>query len=458
MEQSGDAGKWNAGSFSAGDTVVVGLSGGADSVALTHWLQFGCPVRPLHVAACHVNHGLRGEESERDEAFVRSLCEQWDIPLFVRRADIRTLAKEQSLGLEECGRFCRYAFFEETADRLQSQSAQTWIATAHTQSDNAETVLFRLTRGTALKGLCGIPPVRGRIVRPMLNLSRADVEAYCIQHNLRYVTDSSNLTTDYARNKIRHQVLPVLREINSGAEHNIAGTIAVLAQEQDFLEQQAAQAYERVRGSNGLLLSPLTAEHPAMQSRVLVRFLQENALPVSQKKVQELLRLVQTGAGQINLCRDRFVRIRENRLEVGNALPFSPKKWPDSGKTLPCDGIFESATGKRYKIQTLETTVSETFNKIYKNLFDISIDCGKICGSAVIRQRLPGDRVKLRTAAHTKSLKKLFQEHHIPPEQRQARFVLSDDEGILAVEGLGTALRVCCDASTRRCLQLTEIE
>lgn len=164
-----------------GDRVVAGISGGADSVALLHCLAKGLPQYRLKLVACHVNHRLRGAESDRDEAFVRSLCSQYEIPCHVLSEDVAALAKERGTGIEECGRELRYRFFRETA---AGYGEGTKIATAHTLSDQAETVLFRLARGTGLRGLCGIPPMRGAVVRPLLDVTRKEVERYCAENGL----------------------------------------------------------------------------------------------------------------------------------------------------------------------------------------------------------------------------------------------------------------------------------
>ena len=165
--------------FSSGQKVVVGLSGGADSVALTHFLHFGMGIDTM---ACHLNHCLRGEESERDLNFVRRLCEEWEIPLFWKAEDIKNKAAVEKLSLEVAGRQERYRFFEEIRCREGAHK----IATAHTLSDSVETMLFSLARGTAHKGLCGIPPVRGVVVRPLIYCTREEVESYCQDNGLSF--------------------------------------------------------------------------------------------------------------------------------------------------------------------------------------------------------------------------------------------------------------------------------
>ena len=182
-----------------GDSVIVALSGGADSVALLNVICSFKEKYNLKIYAAHLNHGIRGEEAERDENFCKILCDKLNIELFTKRINIRQLAKVQKISEELCGRNERYSFFENLSRRLNAK-----IATAHTASDNAETVLFNLARGSSLGGISGILPVRDNIIRPLIYVTRAEVEQYCKENNLDYVTDSTNLTDDYTRNHIRH--------------------------------------------------------------------------------------------------------------------------------------------------------------------------------------------------------------------------------------------------------------
>ena len=194
-----------------GENVLVALSGGADSTALLLSLrELGYPVR-----AFHLNHCLRGAESDRDEAFCRRLCEKLGVELTVERVDIAAAAGDSAV--EETARRIRYARLEHAAHGAQ-------IAVAHNADDNLETVLFHLVRGSGAKGVSGIPPVRGAVIRPLLFAERREIEAFLRENGQDYVTDSSNLSDDYTRNRLRHSVLPVLRGINEQAAQAGQGT------------------------------------------------------------------------------------------------------------------------------------------------------------------------------------------------------------------------------------------
>ena len=184
-----------------GDSVVCAVSGGADSMALLMAMYVLKEKLGISLSAAHFNHRLRGEESDRDEAFVRDFCDRLDIPLFVGSGAVSAGPK----GLEAAAREARYAFFANLDGK---------VATAHTADDNAETVLMHLVRGTGLKGLGGIMPVNGKYIRPMLNVTRAQAEAFLEEYHVSYVEDSSNAGDDFLRNRLRHHVMPLLKQEN----------------------------------------------------------------------------------------------------------------------------------------------------------------------------------------------------------------------------------------------------
>ena len=248
--------------------VVVGFSGGADSTALAHWLAG--QVDPARLLLAHVNHRLRGEESERDEAAARAFAQERGLRLAVFRAEVADLARERGLGLEACGRQVRYDFFENLAAGEGDR-----ILTAHTADDNAETVLLHLCRGAGLDGLCGIPPRRGKILRPLLGVTRGEIEAYCAAHGLLYVTDSSNASPAFARNRVRQEVLPLLEALNPQAALAINRAAGLLRRDRDCLEDLAARLLETARDGEALAAPPLREAPGALRDRALKRWLEE---------------------------------------------------------------------------------------------------------------------------------------------------------------------------------------
>ncbi|MBQ2387863.1 MAG: tRNA lysidine(34) synthetase TilS [Clostridia bacterium] len=225
-----------------GDRVTVALSGGADSTALLYGLLALREKFDLTVTAAHVNHMLRGEESDRDERFVRDLCEKLGVALSVGKFDIPALRKKGESG-EECARRVRYAFLAEVADGK--------IATAHTADDNAETVLFNLIRGAGITGACGIPVKRDNIIRPLILCSRKDIENYCEKNGISFVTDSSNLTDDYTRNRIRHKIIPEMKEINPSLCDGVSRFSETLRDADELILSLAERAIKSAKKADG---------------------------------------------------------------------------------------------------------------------------------------------------------------------------------------------------------------
>ena len=241
-----------------GDRIVCAVSGGADSVALLFGLYLLQEKLQFTLSAAHFNHQLRGEESDRDERFVRTLCDRYDIPLSVGTAPVKPGDK----GLEAAAREARYAFFHTLPGK---------IATAHTANDNAETVLLHLVRGTGLGGLGGINPVNGKIIRPMLSVTRQEVLCFLQEYCLQFITDSSNDTDLFLRNRLRHHVMPLLEGENPRLAENLSAMALQLRQDEAFLQQSAAER-------NTLEICALRKMAPALRVRVLEAFLKENGV------------------------------------------------------------------------------------------------------------------------------------------------------------------------------------
>lgn len=422
--------------FSEGDRIVVGVSGGADSMALLHALRH-CG-KPLHLVAAHLNHCLRGEESERDEQFVVGYCKEHGIPCEIRQIDVAAAAKKSGQSLELCGRELRYAFFEELCGE------QGFIATAHTLSDRAETLLFNLARGSSPAGLCSIPAQRGRIVRPLSPFTRGEIEAYCKEYRVPYQIDSSNLSDDYARNRIRRHAVPALVSVNCRFERHAAALMDSLAQDQNYLEQQASAAYKRAERDGRLDARQVARLHPAIQGRVLRLFLESHQIEVSAALVARLVQLCRDGAGRQSVPGNRLVQLRKGFLEIVVPLdrpPYFEYLWDHSEQ---CDlGGFRIIYCNRQKYKM--------FTKVYKNFFIYILDYDRIFGNVKIRQRLPQDCLSLPRRG-TKSLKKWYNECGVPEQKRWELGVFCDDEGVLGAEGIGVDRRAAAGEQTQHYL------
>ncbi|GFO56289.1 tRNA(Ile)-lysidine synthase [Geomonas sp. Red276] len=227
--------------FSPGETVIVAVSGGADSVALLDILVH-LEIERLTLVVAHLNHSLRGEASDGDEAFVASLATRYRLPFVSRRVDVSALARERKLSLEDAGRAARYAFFEEIANAHEADA----IALAHHQDDQAETVLIRLLRGSGGAGLSAMSPVRGKLRRPLLKVSRQELENYLKLRGLSWRTDESNADTAILRNSIRHDLIPQLKRYNPKVSERLAATAEILSGDEELLEQVTRAAFTRL--------------------------------------------------------------------------------------------------------------------------------------------------------------------------------------------------------------------
>ena len=374
---------------SSGETVICAVSGGADSMALLWALYLLKEEWNLTLSAAHFNHRLRGEESDRDEAFVREFCEGYGIPLHLGSGEIHPGKK----GLEAAARDARYAFLRTLPGK---------IATAHTADDNAETVLMHLVRGTGLKGLGGISPQNGPIIRPMLNATRADVEAFLDEYAVDYIHDSSNSTDAFLRNRLRHHVIPLLKEENPRLAENLSAMALRLRQDEQALSELAC--FEGQPDVNRL-----RAMAPAVRARALERFLKESGVKEPEAP----------------------------HISLAEALVFSDN--PSARADFP-GGI---TIGRNYDILEVVPEKTElccpfTLSPATEIRNTAEVFTVQPVGNVYIRSRQSGDAIRL--PGGTKSIKKLFIDRKIPASRRPSIPILCDELGILGIPGIGVNL------------------
>ena len=387
------------GLISPGDRVICAVSGGADSVALLFAMYLLRERLDITLEAAHFNHRLRGEESDADEAFVKELCGRYDIPLHLGSGRILPGKK----GLEAAAREARYAFLRSLPGK---------IATAHTADDNAETVLLHLVRGTGLKGLGGISPMNGNVIRPMLTVTRREVEAFLSEYALPHREDSTNATDLFLRNRIRRNVMPLLLQENPSLAENLSDMALGLREDEDYLSQMAGETLPGV--------TELREMHPALRARALERFLKENGVSEPEKRhiaLLEQLVFSDKPSARADLPGGITVARRYDTLVVlGEAQPLSERVLEGSLE-LP-------ELGLRVVCAEADTIVNtpDTFTVVPE-------------GRIVVRSRLPGDRIRL--SGGTKSLKKLFIDRKIPASERLRIPIIADEAGVLGVWGIG---------------------
>ena len=402
-----------------GAHVLCAVSGGADSMCLLHLLKSLEDERNIRVTAAHFEHGLRGEESLRDMAFVEDWCRAQGIPCVTGRGDTRAYAAEHHLGLEEAARELRYAFLERTAEALGCDR----VATAHTADDNAETLLMNLIRGCGGRGLTGIPPRRGSVVRPLLETERAEIEAYLAAHGVPHVEDGSNDSPAFRRNRIRREVLPLLREMNPALSGAFGRTAALLRRDEDYLCGLAAEWLEQNYDGESLPLSALRALHPALASRALRALCPES---LSAAQTEAVLRFAEgTELGWLDLPGLRLRR-EQGRLFFGGDSAeetFAPRTLVQGGTTeLPELGL---------RVRAEKNTAPAT--EIHSPFKPFCLSYEKIKGDIVVTARRPGDRMRPLGRGLSKSLKSLFLEAGMSRRERNRALVFRDEGGILAV-------------------------
>lgn len=423
--------------LSDGESVVVGLSGGADSIMLIHFLKTQLKLR---VYACHINHMLRGEESDRDKAFVLKFCSEQGIELYSEDVDVTEYASRNGVSIEEAGREIRYTVFEKARVHFGADK----IATAHSLSDNAETLLLNLSRGCGLNGLCSIPAVRGVIIRPLLYLSRQEIEQYCLDHSLCYVIDSTNLESVYTRNKIRLEVIPKLTAVNPQFVHSVSKTISTLTCENEYMSEVTERAYEDALRSDGSLsIDKLCEQHIAIRHRMLYKFLDQNNIPRSSDLITRLNHIVECDKGKISVKSNIFVEVKKHTLQISdntNILDYFE---------YPLElGEFVDDVGECYTIKLCDSEETQTLKKIYRKLLYICCDYDKIIGKIFIRQRKSGDKITF-LGRGTKSIKKLFIDDKLTAAAKSQTLVFADDEGAFALMGYGEDVRVKADETTK---------
>ena len=391
-----------------GDRIVCAVSGGADSMALLWAMYLLQEKLQIQVAAAHVNHGLRGEESDGEEAFVREFCEGFNIPFYSQKVQVQPGKK----GLEAAAREARYAY-------LQSLPGK--IATAHTANDNAETVLMHMVRGTGLKGLGAISPVKQGVIRPMLMVTREEVLAFLEEYHIRYVTDSSNASDQFLRNRLRHHVMPLLEQENPRLAEDLSAMAMALREDEKELEQlsQPISDVDALKNMSG-----------AQRSRCLLAFLKACHVPEPERQhvaLAESLVYSDNPSARANFPGGIIIGREYGRLTV-----LSENRGVATS-LLSCPGELT--------IDDLQLRIVCSQNGNTSNGFAV-----KPHGQIVVRSRQAGDSIRL--AGGTKSLKKLFIDRKIPASQREMIPVIADDQGVLGLYGIGPNLdRIVTDGT-----------
>ncbi len=442
-----------AGLFAQGQRVAAAVSGGADSMALLRILLALAGRLGVEVSACHVNHKLRGAAADADEAFVRAACARLGVPLTVCRAGEEGLP--DASGGEAGARALRYACFA----RLHGAGIDR-IATAHTVTDQAETLLFRLARGTGLHGAGGIRPARDFYVRPLLCLTRAEVEVYCRAAGQEWVTDETNLSDVYARNRLRHDALPALRQANAGAERNLARFCEKAARADAYFARAAGALLAGAAEGPGVwALEPLQKADPLVLEAAAHALVAPHRDP-EERYIRLVCRMVRQGSGAVQLRPDVRLRAGQGRLRretppPEGAAPLEASSFrPEKRTEYPLGG------GKILRARVEKGSFQEKTQVVHKKDLKNVADYARITmlhPALTLRSRLPGDTYRPAGRGVTKPLRKWMNEQAIPPAERDRLPLLADGSEVVWVCGAGFAEGLAPDGETGLALRL-EIE
>lgn len=410
-----------------GSKIVVGVSGGADSIALLHLLKRFASDQKWNITAVHVHHGLRGIEADRDKDFVEEICQTWGIPCKVVYFDVEMEAQKRGLGTEETGRLLRYETFEK-------ERTGGMIAVAHNRNDQSETILMRLCRGAGATGLAGIRPVRDHIIRPLLFCTRKEIESYCEEHGLSYCQDSTNFENIYTRNQIRNQILPLLEEIYPKAMEHIAKTAEILSEEENYLQGQADELFLKAVDnlSNDVVtldVKSLLESHRVMRKRIFSIAFEKLGAKKDMGAIHlELLDglLEQESGKSLNLPNKLVAQKNYGSLQIkkinSDTKGFSYALEVDNEIFIPEAKIFvRTWLSTEKKVENSQDSCTKVFD------YD-KIGCVLFC-----RTRQKGDSLAIRNGR--KKLKDFMIDEKIPREERDMVPLIAADGEILWVVG-----------------------
>ena len=433
--------------------VLIGYSGGADSSALLSVLKKYCDERGIYLAALHVHHGIRDAEADRDAEFCRMQCQKLDVPFILESADIPALAKKSGRGLEETARAFRYEVFERIVRQNKRLSC---VATAHNADDNAETVLFNLARGSGSTGLCGIPPIRIsggiKIVRPLLFSSKSEIMDYCCENGIEYIFDSTNSDTTYTRNYIRHEIMPLMAELNPAFLQKVGQMTSSVRADCAFIDRFADVFYSEHCKNGEIDAAVLANADVAVANRVIAKmFAQYSDGMLENVHREAIMTLVRSAAEGSSADVGGRVRaeIKNGRLRFTN-----------EAHSVPSDFLYELKIGaNRFENPDFAVMVippggfskdlqkdNETLKNIYKLSIHTMVNSDKINHALTVRKRRSGDSYVF--GGMTRKLKKLFNDRALSADERQSIPIFCDSDGIIWVPGFRVADRVKPDGDT----------
>jgi tRNA(Ile)-lysidine synthase len=422
--------------FEPGATLIIGLSGGADSTALLDLLAT-LPAFPLRLVAAHLNHCLRGADSDADEQFCRELAAGYEIPFESRRVDVKAVAAAGSLNLEDAGRRARISFFDELLVTRQAAA----VVLAHHADDQAETLLMRLLRGSGMSGLAGMPWRNGRgYIRPMLDISRVDIEAYLAERHLNWREDTSNLDITFLRNRIRHELLPLLERYNPAVRNALATTAGILSEEDALLDAMTKRVAEQICSFSEIDATcniTFLKSHPLALQRRLIRLmlsrLAGNLEYITHRHLENILKMVTAARPNLrtNLPQG-LVAIKEYNTLVIKALDETELETAEI--TIPGPGSYKLPGGARVRIEISPPPVNPAGNPA-----TVFFDSDQMPFPWHVRTFRPGDRIQPLGMSGRKKVKDIFINEKIPLARRALTPLVFCGGELIWIVGLRTS-------------------
>ena len=424
-----------------GDGVVLGLSGGPDSVCLFFVLLELRQEYDLNIVAVHVNHMIRGKDADEDQEYVENLCKTYNIPIRSVNIDIPKLAEISGRSLEEEARLARYEQFEHVANEMENQGCdRVRIAIAHNANDNAETVLFHMARGCGLDGVCGIAPVRGRIIRPLLQVSKTDIIELLDDNQIDYCIDATNAETDYDRNRIRHNIMPEMCQVNDRALEHISELTARLTQVSDYLNIEAEGLLQIAKSDKGLRKRAIATAPPVIASQALKlyisRFMPQEK-DVSSAHIESILGLLdEDGERQVDLPYQKTLVISYEDLYLLDNNTLDEDK-----------GAFST---REFKYEQAMKYPTDSYTKWF--------DCDRISENVVIRNRRKGDFITINADGGTKSIQDYFVDAKVPRHLRESIPLVCDGSHVMWIVGYRISEYYKITDNTTRVLEICYTE
>ena len=439
-----------------GDKIVLGLSGGPDSVCLLHVLNRLKKDFNIEIYAAHLNHQIRGIEAQKDALYVSKLCEDMGIIFFVKSINVPKYCENEGLSLEEGARKLRYEMFYEIKDKIKANK----IAIGHNLNDQAETVMMRIMRGTGLKGLKGIDYIRDNcIIRPILDVERNEIEEYCEAYNLNPRIDKTNLENIYTRNKIRLDLLPYMKDnFNSNVIESIVRMSNSLKSDNDYIEEEAEAKFREVsnikeKGFVEINLDDFVCLHDAIKVRVLrnsIKHILGDTNFVDQRHIEDIMSLEDNSKvnKMLTLPRNIFVYRKKDSIILTNEEIVNEEI--EFYYNVPSNGFIKIKELK----QIIETQVMsiDRYKSMKLDNSSKGFDFNKVKGGIVIRSRRQGDKIKL--AMGSKKVKDLFIDLKIPREERCKIPIITDSEGIICVGDYKISENYKIDENTKEVLKI----